>query len=676
MSSFRLLLGTAIFLFTIEPGVQAAADDVASPAHYGTFGIDENGRDQSIRPGEDFYGYVNGNWARTTMIPADRPAFGIYSQLNLLSQSRVRAILDEARTDADSKIGRLYASFMDEGRVDALGAKPVQPRLRAISSAPDRNHLAGVMGDLMRIGVSGMIDISVDADARQPDRAILSIEQGGLGLPDRDYYLQDNDDNAQIRLAYLAYLTKLFDLSGISNARTRAIAVMAFETRLAQTQWSEIQVRDQSKTYNRASITQLPITAPGLDWPALMTHLHYADQATVILSEPSAIAGEAKLLRETPLGTLKDYFAVRLLDRFAPYLSQSFVNARFEMYGKALGGAEAIPDRWKRGAQLVTDNMDDALSQVYVTRYFPPRSKQAVVDIATNIKAAFAARIKALDWMSATAKTQALAKLAAVRIDIGYPDEWRDYRDLTIRADDLAGNVARAQAWRHEQDVRDLHQPTDRKRWALSPSNANALSDPTLLRIEFPAAIMQPPFFDPQADLAVNYGAIGETIAHELSHQFDDQGRKHDAHGVLTDWWQPQDVSHFTALADRLIAQYDAYQPVPGLHVKGRLTLSENIADLGGLSVAYDAYHLALAGHPAPIIGNFTGDQRFYLAFAQAWRFQYHPAALRRQIENNVHAPAPERVKEVRNEAAWYNAFNVKPGDTLYLPPEQRVKIW
>jgi len=669
------LLSLAAISATVAATAQQVAPVAGKPA-IGRFGFDESGMDRSVAPGDDFYRYANGGWAKTTPIPADRSNYGMFSVLDDLSFERTREILQAEEGDPRSKIGALYASFLDEAGADAKGIAPVRPELDAIRAIASKADYAAALGKGLRAGVIGPIGASVGIDDKNPDKTIVQIAQDGLGLPDRDYYLKADAGLAQAKAAYLDYVAKLFALGGEQDGAARAKAVLDFETRIAQAQWTRVDSRDSDKVYNPFARGDFERKAPGFDWKTYFTAAGLEGPFDYIVAQPSAIAGAASAIAATPLPVLKDYLWIRTLDEAAPYLSRPFVEANFAFHGTVLNGTPQDRARWKRGVDLVKTAMGEAVGEKYVARYFPPEAKAAADQLVRNIIAAWDKRLQALSWMDPKTKAEARAKLAAFRPKIGYPTKWRDYSALSIDAHDLFGNVRRASAFEWQRNLDKLGKPADRDEWFMTPMEINAYANPAWNEIVFPAAILQPPFFDPKADPAINYGGIGAVIGHELSHHFDDQGRKYDKTGRLAEWWTPQDVERFTALTDRLVKQYDAYEPLPGLHVQGALTLGENIADLAGLTVAHDAYAMALGGKPALVIDGFSGDQRFYLGWAQVWRRSYREANLRQRLLTDPHAPSEQRTAIVRNLDPWYAAYRPSPNARLYLAPAARVRIW
>lgn len=661
--------------------VAKAAQGPVAPANsdrpqIGTFGFDMAGRDTSVAPGDDFYAYTSGTWEKNTEIPADRSSYGMFHVLQDLSREQTRTILEEQAKRPGSKSGDFYSSFLDEATVNAKGVTPVQPWIQAIKTAPSKAALAAEAGRMQRRGVSTLFNIYVNQDDKNPDRYILQLSQGGLGLPDRDYYLKDDAKLAANRTAYQAYLTQMLTLAGEKDAAARAAAVFNFEKALAGIHWTRVESRDADKTYNSLTFDDLRTRGAGYEWNEYLGALGVKATGTLLVAQPSALTGEAKVWAGTPLPVLRDHLLLRMLSSYARYLPKAFDDARFAFYGTVLAGTPEQQARWKRGVDLVDSQIGEDLGQAYVAKYFPPESKAAADALVRNVIASMGDRLRKLEWMAPETKQKALAKLASFTPKIGYPDKWRDYSALTIRRDDLVGNVARSNEFEFQRGLNKIGSPIDRGEWFMTPMTINAYANPTMNEIVFPAAILQPPFFDPKADPAVNYGGIGAVIGHEISHHFDDQGRKYDPTGKLADWWTPQDVERFKVFTDRLVAQYDAYEPLPGQHVQGALTLGENIADLAGLTVSLDAYHRSLGGKKAPVIDGTTGDQRFYLGWGQVWRTKYREPILRQILLSDPHSPGPERANVVRNLDPWYAAFGAKPGQKLYLSDQQRIRIW
>ena len=653
---------------------EAVVTEAAAQPQIGAFGFDLVGMDRSVDPGDNFYRFANGEWERVTEIPADRSNYGMFTLLDDLSKQRSRAILEEAAPD--SRIGAFYASFMDEAAVNAAGLAPIRPLIEEIEGIGSREAWATELGQLFRQGITGPFGGYVATDDRIPTEMIMRLTQSGLGLPDRDYYLRDDPSLVEKRNAYRDYLGRLLTLAGESGAAERAAAVLALESRIADVHWTRVDSRDDEKTYNKRSLTQLASEAPGFDWSRFFQEVGIADQANVLVSQPSAFTGSARIIAETPLPVLKDYLLLRALDSYAPYLSSQFVDTHFAFRGTVLNGTPENEPRWKRGVSLVTLMIPDDISRIYVARHFPPEAKAAADRLVGNLIAAMDQRLANLSWMAPETRTRARAKLAAFTPKIGYPDSWRDYSSVAVSRDNLIQNIANATRFEYQRQLDKLGEPVDRTEWFMTPMQINAYAYTSWNEIVFPAAILQPPFFDPNADDAINYGGIGAVIGHEISHHFDDQGSKYDQSGALNEWWTPQDRERFNALTAQLVAQYDLYEPLPGHRVQGQLTLGENIADLAGLTVAYDAYRLSLGGSPAPVLAGFSGEERFYLGWAQIWRRKYREANLLQRLLTDPHSPSEQRVAVVRNLDPWYGAYEVTADDTLYLPPERRVRIW
>lgn len=668
------LLGAAslVGLAAVHAQTSTGADGVI---HYGSFGFDVAGMDRSIAPGDDFYGYANGTWTKTTPIPADKASYGTFDTLADLSRDRTHRILEQQK-GAGTKIGTAYAAYLDTTAIEAKGLAPIKPWLDHIKALRDKAGYAALVAEADRNGVGVPFGAGVGQDAKQPGTYALSLRQSGLGLPDRDYYLKADDAKlAAAKAAYQAHIAYMFTLAGEPDAEARAAAIVAFETQIAQVSWTRTESRNAIKTYNKMSVASLAQSAPGFDFAT-----YFKDIGTpvdsVIVGQPSAITGIAAAIAATPIGVLKDQLLIRSLDGFADVLPQAFDGARFAFYGTTLSGTPQQEDRWKRAVDWTSGALSDDVSKVYVAQYFPPETKAAADQLVKNVIAAMSKRINALTWMTPGTKVKAQAKLAAFTPKIGYPSQWRDYSALKIVGGDAFGNKLRAHRWAHEYNISHLGKPLQRWEWGMTPMTVNAYANPTMVEIVFPAAILQPPFFDPKADPAVNYGGIGAVIGHEMSHHFDDQGSQFDAQGRLTKWWTDADIKAFDALEAKLAAQYDAYEPLPGHHVNGKLTLGENSADLAGLSAAHDAYLASLGGKPAPTIGGYTADQRFYMGWAQVWRRSYREANLLQRLLTDPHSPSEQRADIVRNMDPWYAVFQPKPGQKLYLAPDQRVRIW
>ena len=650
--------------------------------HFGTWGFDVAGEDKAIRPGNDFFGYADGAAVSGIVIPPDRSSYGAFVQLAELSEARVHSILDRAAATAPAepssspeKIGAFYRAFMDEARANALGARPLDHDLGLVRAAPDRAALAALMGRENDGFFAGLVDVSIDSDNKDPDRYAVSVSQDGLGLPDRDYYLQPSF--ADKKALYQTYVARILGLIGWTDPAGYAAKVVAFETQIAQVSLPKEDQRDPDRLYNPMTVSELVAADPGFEWRPFLEAADLQGVDRLIINEKDSIRQIAALYRQTPLDVLKAWEAFHVADSAAPVLSEPFVQASFEFHAKGLSGQPQIQVRWKRGVHVVSAGMGEAVGQIYVAKYFPPESKAKMQALVADLKTAFRHRIETLAWMAPSTKAEALKKLDGYTIKIGYPDRFRDYSALQIRSDDLAGDVERAQAFEWARQVRRLNRPVDKSEWGMTPQTVNAYNNPVWNEVVFPAAILQPPFFDPHADPAINYGGIGGVIGHEMTHGFDDQGRKFDSTGRLRDWWTPGDAQRFEARAARLGGQYDTYSPLPGAHVNGKLTMGENIADSGGINLGLDAYHASLHGQTAPVVGGYTGDQRVFLGWAQVWRGKTRDDALRQRLVVDPHSPEKFRVNGVvRNVDGWYSAFDVKPGEALYLPPDQRAYIW
>ncbi|WP_375197388.1 M13 family metallopeptidase, partial [Sphingobium sp.] len=593
-----LLLGAAAV--ALAAGASVAQTDPAKPT-YGSYGFDSAGMDRSVKPGDDFYDYANGSWAKNTPIPADKSNYGAFNTLDDLSRERTKAILDAAQADPNSKIGNAYASYLDAATVEKKGLTPARPWIAKIRGVKDKAGYAKLAAEAARAGIDGPFGFYVNQDDKDPETYILVLHQDGLGLPDRDFYLEPDAKMAAIRTAYVAHLEKMLTLAGEADAKGRAAALMAFETEVAKVHWTQVDSRDADKTYNKMTLVDLQKTAPGFDFTAFFAANGLAPR-DLLVSQPSAVAGEAALIAEAPIGVLKDALLLRTLHSYADELPDSIADANFAFYGTTLSGTPEREARWKRAVDFLKGSMGEEVGKAYVAKYFPPETKAAMDQLVRNVIAAMGRRIDGLTWMSDVAKARAHKKLAAFTPKIGYPDKWRDYTGLTMRRDDLFGNALRSNQFEFDYQMGKLGKPIYRWEWGMTPMEINAYANFGMVEIVFPAAILQPPFFDPHADPAVNYGGIGAVIGHELSHHFDDQGAKYDETGKLNQWWSDQDVANFKALTDKLVKQYDAYEPFPGAHVKGAFTLGENIGDLAGVAVALDAYHASLGGKPAPVI--------------------------------------------------------------------------
>ena len=660
----------------LVPAAVAPAPAASAPKpQYGAFGFDAAGMDRAVTPGNDFFDYANGTWVKNTQIPADKASYGMFNVLDDLSKERTHTIIEEQAKNPNSEIGAAYESFMDEAAVEAKGLAPFEPWLNEVRSIKTKTALTKAYADADELSIDTPFRMFIGQDRKNSDAYALNVIQGGLGMPDRDYYLSADPKLSETRAKYLEHLTNVLTLAGEANAGARAKAILDFETSIAKVHWTKAASRDANKTYNKMTMAEVRKFAPGFDFPAYIKD-EGANVDYVIVFQPSAFKGINSLIGSAPVSVLRDQLLVRSLDSYASYLPKKFDQERFSFYGTVLSGTPEQEPRWKRAVNFTVDTMGDDVSKLYVAKYFPPETKAAADKLVQNLIAAMHRRIDKLDWMSSDTKAKAHAKLAAFAPKIGYPSQWRDMSGLTIDRSDLLGNAMRSAKFETAYQLGKLGGPIRRWEWGMTPMTINAYSNPTMVEIVFPAAILQPPFFDPNADAAVNYGGIGAVIGHEMSHQFDDQGAKYDLHGNLVDWWTPADSQNFQSRLDKYEAQINSYEPLPGLHVNGKLTMGENVADLAGLTVAHDAYLASLNGAPPPVIDGMSADQRVYLGWAQVWRCKYREPALRQQLLTNPHSPCKVRTDVVRNMDPWYSAFNVQPGQSLYLTPDQRVRIW
>ena len=668
-------------LFSVATASPSAGSDAAAKGQrMGPWGFDMAGRDLATKPGDDFFQWANGAWSARTEIPSDRTRYGNFDALQALSEERVREILSteflgKSKDRDAAKIGAASRSFMDEKRIEKLDAKPLEPALAAIRAVKTHDDMTRLMGQANGGAYRSMFGTYIGDDAKKPDSYTIYLGTGGLGLPDRDYYLDAKFDSKKV--AYEAYIRNLLTMVNWPDAANAAKEVLALETRVAEVSWTRTERRDRDRTYNPMTVAELQTYAPALPWQILLTEAQLQDAARLVLTTNTAVPKVAAIYQATALPILQAWQAFSVIDSKANLLSKRFVQARFQFRSATLAGQPEEKPRWKRSVDFVNGVLGESVGRLYVERYFPAESKALMADLVGNIRKAMKLRIEQLDWMSPETKLQAMEKLAKFGVKIGYTDAWRDYSALIMQPDDLVGNSQRAGAYEWQRQVARLNRPVDKTEWGMTPQTVNAYYSPVKNEIVFPAAILMPPFFDPKADPAINYGGIGGVIGHEFSHGFDDQGRKSDGDGLLRDWWTAQDATKFQTQADRLGTQYDAYEPLPGAKVNGKLTMGENIGDLGGLSVALEAYGLSLHGKPAAVIEGTTGTQRVFLGWAQVWRAKSRDEAMRQQLVSDPHSPPYYRVNGiVRNMDAWYQAFDVKAGDKLYVPAAERVRIW
>jgi putative endopeptidase len=662
-----------------EPAAPAP-EPPAPKAELGEFGLDLTAGNPDVKPGDDFFAYASGKWYDSFEIPPDRASYGPFNKLNDLSEERVKTLIEKAAATQpaagtpEQKIGDYFASFMDQEGIEAKGLAPLEADLARIQAAKSKKDIATLFG---LQGFMSTVGAGISPDLKDPNRYSVDIVQSGLGLPDRDYYLKNDPKLAEHRAKYVEFITTMLKLGGVDDAAKKARGIMEFETAIAKVQWPIEKLREAELNYNPRTKAELIAYAPGFDWQAFLDACEVGQRDNFVLGPLTAIRDSAKVFDQTSLQTLKDYLTFHLLRANAAFLPKRFDEANFAFYGQQLRGQPQQRERWKRGVAITGGALGELVGQVYVKEYFPPESKAKMEVLVDNLRAALKERLATLSWMSEDTRKRAEEKLATFVAKIGYPDKWKDYSALEVRRDDIIGNAHRASLWDWNRQLARLDQPVDRAEWFMNVHEINAYYNPLNNEIVFPAAILQPPFFDPAADDAVNYGGIGAVIGHEIGHGFDDQGRKFAPDGSLRDWWTKVDADAFGAKTKVLVEQYSGFDALPGLKVNGAISLGENIGDLGGLNMAYEAYHNSLQGKEAPVLGGLTGDQRFFLSWAQVWRTKIRDEALRAQVLSDPHSPPYFRVNgAVRNMDEWYRAFDVKAGEKLYLPPEQRVKIW
>ena len=647
-------------------------------------GLDPAAFDKNVRPQDDLFRHVNGAWLNSTQIPADKASYGAFDILFDKAQADLRTIVEEAAkspsktpgSDAQ-KIGDLYESFMNESRVEELGLNPLKPELDAIDALKTKSDVARHFAHFFKLNLINPIVGYVDGDAQEPGKDILYVFQGGLGLPDRDYYLKNDDKLKEYREKYVGFVGNILGMAGDQAAAKSAREIFVLETRLARAHWTNVENRDAVKTYNKVAIADLAKQFPGFDWNAWTTELGINNASALVVSQPSYFKALASTVDELPVDAWKPYLKASLLNGFAPYLNKALVDAEFGFYTTTLRGVKEQQPRWKRGVNAVNANLGEMLGKLYVDKHFKPEAKARMEALVANLRESYRVGIDKLEWMGPETKKQAQEKLAKFRPKIGYPNRWRDYSKLEVKKDDLVGNMMRAFTHENNYQLGKAGKPIDPEEWGMTPQTINAYYNPVRNEIVFPAAILQPPFFNLNADDAINYGGIGAIIGHEMGHGFDDQGRRFDATGTLRDWWTKEDAAEYEKRAKLLVQQFNEFEPLPGLHVNGELTLGENLADLTGLVISRQAYALSLKGKEAPTLDGFTADQRFYMGWAQSWKAKERDDSLRQQVLTNVHAPEMYRANgPVRNIPEFYAAFSVKEGDKMFLPPARRVKIW
>ena len=694
MQPIRSLLAVAVMsgiAVLLAAPVVSGADQTTAASNMNV-GIDLSYIDHSVKPGDDFFSYANGAWVKTAQIPADRSATGPTQELEDLTAKRTADLIQNmAKTQpaagtSNRKIADFYAAYMDEAGVEKRGLVPIKAELDQIDAIKTRDDLARVLGSQMRADVDpinatnfqteNLFGLFIAQGLEDPSHNIAYLMQGGLGMPSRDYYLSHDPEMAADRAKYLTYVGALLKLAGTTDADTQAAAIMALETKIAQAQESLVDSEDIHKANNMWTMADYAQKAPGMNWAAYFNAAGLGDQKQIDAWQPAATTAIAALVGSEPIDTWKQLLRYHAIDSAAPLLPKAFADLNFKFYSGTLEGVPAQPERWKRAVDATSSDLDYAVGRVYVQKYFPPEAKVEVQDMVKNLIATFNERLDTLAWMTPATRAKAKAKLATLRVGVGYPDTWRDYSALVVQAGDALGNHERAIEFRYRYQLSKLGKPVDRGEWWMTPQLVDAVNLPVQNALNFPAAVLQPPFFFPHGDAAVNYGATGATIGHEISHSFDNLGSEFNAQGKLENWWTPQDAAHFKATTQKLVEQYNHYEALPGLYVNGQQTLGENIADVAGLAVAYAAYHRSLHGKPAPVIGGLTGDERFFLAYAQSWRVKIRDAELRQRLSTDVHAPDNIRAQAVRNIDGWYAPFHVQPGQKLYLSPDNRVKIW
>ena len=680
---------------TPTPGSGSAGSGSAAvappPAPVATPPLDLSGMDKALRPGDDFFSYANGAWFKATEIPADRSAFGTFAIAAELTSKRVAALIQEAAASAPAgsearKVGDYYATYMDEAAIESEGIAPLQPALDKIAGLKDLRGVSRAIGETLRADVDALNNTNVDTpnlfgvwiaqDLTDPSKYAAFLLQGGLGMPGRDYYLDPAPRMAELRTRYQAHITAMLKLANIPNPDAKALDVLELETKIAKAHATRVESEDVKGGTHHWTRTDFDKQAPGLDWSALFEGAGLDKQLELVVWQPKAFTGIAAAIHTSSPDQLKSYLTYHAIENAAPFLPKAFVDESFAFEGTALTGTPTQRDRWKRGVDATSDALGEAVGKLYVAAYFPAAAKQKVESLVKNILAAFDRRIDALTWMAPATKTKAKAKLAALKVAVGYPDRWRDYSGLEVIKGDALGNATRAALFEYKRNLAKLGTPVDRDEWVMTPQLVNAVNLPVMNALNFPAAILQPPYFDPARPEAMDYGGVGAVIGHEISHSFDNTGAEFDASGKYENWWTKDDFAHFKQQGAALVKQYDAYKPFPDLAVNGTQTLSENIADVAGLAAAYDAYRSSLGGKEAPTWEGLTGDQQFFLSFAQVWRTKIREPAQRQRMLTDGHPPAEYRADTVRNQDAWYTAFGVKPGEKLYLAPDARVRVW
>ena len=665
-----------------KPAPAVAAPAVPAPPPPRS-GVDLAGFDRSVRAQDDLYRFAGGAWLANTAIPPDRSNYGSFTILDDQAQEEVKDLIVAASQQPErapgsdaQKIGDYYLAYMDTARVESLGLAPLKEELARIDAIVTARDVARYIGHSQRIGVAQPFQWFSTPDKKNSTTYLGSIYQNGLTMPDRDYYLSPDARYAAFRAKFAAYVEQMLARAGERNAKSAAARIAALETRLANDQWTKVQNRDPVKTYNSMGLPQYQKLAPNFDWLAFFEGMG-APVQQMNLYQPSFITGVAQLVKTVPVADWRLYFKFQLLDDYAPFLSAQFADLEFDFHQRTLNGVQQPLPRWRRAVDSMDNNMGELIGRMFVEAHFPPEHKRRMLELVDNLLKTFDTSIDGLEWMGPETKAEARKKLAKITVKIGYPDQWRDYGALTVKSDDLVGNVMRGQAFELDRNVKRAGGPVDKGEWLMTPQTVNAYYNSTTNEITFPAAILRPPFFDMSADDAINYGGIGSVIGHEISHGFDDSGRQFDGDGNLRDWWTAEDAAKFKQRADALAAQFDGYSVLDDRHINGKLTLGENIGDLSGLAIAYKAWKMSLGGQPSPVIDGFTGEQRFFIGWAQVWRRKYRDEELLKRLVTDPHSPSEFRANgPTSNIDAFYDAFGVKPGDRMYRPPEQRVRIW
>jgi predicted metalloendopeptidase len=688
----RISAFAGAFLAAGAVSIWAGWPELRAQAVAGASGIDLEGIDHAVRPGDDFFAYANGSWYKKTEIPSDRSTYGVTAEVYDRTNERTAVLIQAAAAakaaagSAERNIGDYYTAFMDEATIEKRGLAPVQPLLDRIAAIADKRELARVLGSTLRADVdalnntnfntTNLLGLWIAQDLDDPSRYVPFLLQGGIDMPERTYYLEDSPAMEDTRAKFRAHVARVLELAHVPEPAEKAARVYELERKIAAVHASREDSADVMKANNHWPRTSFEAKAPGLDWAEFFAAAGLGAQQEYVVWHPGAVTGIAALVAHEPLDSWRQLLTFHALEHHAGVMPAAFGEEAFAFHGTVLTGTPKRRERWKRAVDATGDALGEAVGQMYVAKYFPPADKARIEAMVQNLIAAFGRRVDRLDWMAPATREKAKAKLATLKVHVGYPDRFRDYSAVAVDPSDAYGNAERAELFEYRRNLAKLGRPIDRDEWVMTPQTVNAVNLPVMNAMNFPAGMLQPPFFDPKRPTAMDYGAVGAVIGHEISHSFDDQGALFDASGRLSNWWTPADFAHFQASAERLVRQFDAYEPLPGLHVKGKQTLSENVADVAGLSAAYDGYRLSLGGQPAPVVASLSGDQQFFLSFAQSWRLKMREPLLRLVILSDGHAPDEFRADTVRNLDAWYEAFAVAPGQKLFLAPAERVRVW